>query len=929
MPSRYRTLLGKASKPWHRARNEPMRSTPRDTPRAQALATPEPLQPAPTSDTTLSATSSTVNEELEDIWDDAVCEFREITGIDLTDQETDLYLRIQDCHSHRSVVAAIDRVAQDLKAHHHQSDHVGTKIRASLRPIVRAMLRAGVFDIGGEAAASLSIPGGKAIFVAIGVLLKATEGVPARVDAVSALLRKYKQYVSRLDVRMAGSPLNHASRALAVAIFADMLRTFAVATKLMRQNRLVQFLAILAGKGDDVADLSKSTEELLQEETRLTLSEVHSAISLLSKRFCDELDRSDKAMRAVSSKVDTLSAGIGTISSAVAHVSSGVSLVHTGLAEVTSCLTTSGILAVPSRFDGHIEETKAKIDGLHQTVAAYSNKILAQVSEQTRGRYRLDHNSFYPLTLTVNGLGRAAFATRPVPLDMTSTIPATSVTAFSARVSLMYHDIVSFTRLAGDLISSYNELPFEDQVLLQRVIAHLYVTSATRVVGGSTDNTFEVVILSLIQLDAVVLAFLPLAAIYLAVFVYWKIFVSGVLRRIPATIGQETFVVVDVLGVPLEVPLDMCRSWQDLHSFLVRRFSGQTGVISTINGYVRSHEYRIMSADEGSAIIEPHLWEETVRAGMVVEMSIVMRQLSVLLQCPRCHTEVLRPPYDAWVQCALCGGSYRPSKDDAHEDLQNRPTSDVFLRRDQPLSQHTLQALPRTETSTRGSGQVVQWGRDSCSARNTTRASNHRVASTDEDLHNLDLVKRILVFHSIERRLTPSARTQLYIVFHRSPGRRTFAWSLVPHLEGVPFPGLSPINHYEIMQERRGMNAELRWITVVRPRAFHTSSGFLGVLALPPCRWSTSIGEVTDVLMRHHEPEPCYLSAEERRRWTCPKWICDLLVEWGPGWGMRAVANRAALFFYISAQSVRLENAKFHERVHTDDGYAYPCVQYL
>ena len=86
-----------------------------------------------------------------------------------------------------------------------------------------------------------------------------------------------------------------------------------------------------------------------------------------------------------------------------------------------------------------------------------------------------------------------------------------------------------------------------------------------------------------------------------------------------------------------------------MHGILLRHFIDMPGA-----EYVRSRAYTIMHTDEntglGEAIIEPSSWVQTVEAGMIFEMSIVVLQLTPLLQCPWCKTVTSQDPKDDWLQ---------------------------------------------------------------------------------------------------------------------------------------------------------------------------------------------------------------------------------------------------------------------------------------
>jgi hypothetical protein len=167
---------------------------------------------------------------------------------------------------------------------------------------------------------------------------------------------------------------------------------------------------------------------------------------------------------------------------------------------------------------------------------------------------------------------------------------------------------------------------------------------------------------------------------------------------------------------------------------------------------------------------------------------------------------------------------------------------------------------------------------------------------------------------------------QLYIILHKTQKPKSYEWSLVAHNAGVPLPGLRPLNHFELVWRRQ----EHKWVVHATRRLFHTHHRFMGVIALPPCDDEfVTISDVEDLLGRA-EPMPECLADDERRRWTGAKWICDLLVEWAPLFGINFISkleNRDLLLSLLSGLCTWLEEDMRHERVLTGDGYEYRCVR--
>ncbi|KZV58911.1 hypothetical protein PENSPDRAFT_695665 [Peniophora sp. CONT] len=84
----------------------------------------------------------------------------------------------------------------------------GRKILDVVKPIVHVVQL--FIDVGAEGASQVT-PGGKAIFVAIGALLQAAEGITALYNAIESLLRKVNASLARIRVYLEpSSPPNPA-----------------------------------------------------------------------------------------------------------------------------------------------------------------------------------------------------------------------------------------------------------------------------------------------------------------------------------------------------------------------------------------------------------------------------------------------------------------------------------------------------------------------------------------------------------------------------------------------------------------------------------------------------------------------------------------------------------------------------------------------
>ncbi|KZV76559.1 hypothetical protein PENSPDRAFT_423494 [Peniophora sp. CONT] len=290
---------------------------------------------------------------LADLWDEALYHYAQTTGVDLTDENTDLSQQLKNCAGYRDVVIALDRVAQAFEVYRNPHNGIGTRIRKALRPVVRAVISSGVLEASGETAASKAVPGGKALFVAVGLLLKATEGVSARFDALTKLLEKFHFFVTRLDVRTKSADLRTASRTLATRIFCNMLRTLAIAHKMMQRNRLEHFIVVLIGQGSDVSDLYRQTEDLMEEDVRLSLAELHDTVNDLTKLHI---------------ALERMEVGIHNITSGVNDISHRVRASQVDIANLSTTF---------SEYAGY---SRLNLDSIHQAILELPGRIQAQIA---------------------------------------------------------------------------------------------------------------------------------------------------------------------------------------------------------------------------------------------------------------------------------------------------------------------------------------------------------------------------------------------------------------------------------------------------------------------------------------------------------------------------------------------------------------------
>ncbi|VDC02870.1 unnamed protein product [Peniophora sp. CBMAI 1063] len=215
-----------------------------------------------------SMTSQAGVTDLGGLWSDALELYRKETKTDLL--SCDFADDILECTSGDEVLNIIYNEMESFKAFRGDSAQWG-KVRSVLKRVVDVVL---VFnDAIAETAASQGIPGGKAILVGFGILLTATKGVSERYNALEELFSQVVAYLDRLLVRLeARTELRPAARTVVLNVLAHVIRVLALATRLLKKNRLVHWIEVVSGN-HDMQDALAGLDKLTTLDTRMTLVE--------------------------------------------------------------------------------------------------------------------------------------------------------------------------------------------------------------------------------------------------------------------------------------------------------------------------------------------------------------------------------------------------------------------------------------------------------------------------------------------------------------------------------------------------------------------------------------------------------------------------------------------------------------------------------
>ncbi|KAI0028263.1 hypothetical protein K488DRAFT_73898 [Vararia minispora EC-137] len=161
-----------------------------------------------------------------------------------------------------------------------QGDLKWLKLVDKMKTIINVVLV--LNDTVAELASSLplrkKVPGGKAVFVALSVLLTATKGQSDRYDALEELFARHVFFLNRLNVRLGASvAFSDGTKKIFVDILLQLLETLSLSKKLLMKNRFVHYMQTLFGNRDMKAaldELDKLTAQEMQMTATATLGTV-------------------------------------------------------------------------------------------------------------------------------------------------------------------------------------------------------------------------------------------------------------------------------------------------------------------------------------------------------------------------------------------------------------------------------------------------------------------------------------------------------------------------------------------------------------------------------------------------------------------------------------------------------------------------------
>ncbi|VDC04283.1 unnamed protein product, partial [Peniophora sp. CBMAI 1063] len=241
------------------------------------------------------------SRDIDGIWQDALDQYRRSLPHDLNKLSERILGDLEACLTTAQIIDALEKTSESLDKRRNGNGLL-SRLRAVLKPLVYGL--SAILEAMGETA-STHVPGGKGIFVAVAILLKAAENVSAAFDDLERLLQRLQSFVERLTIRV-HAPMKDGSRSVAVRALVKTLKAVDLATRLIQRGRMRLFVRALFTKHDEVTAALLSLEDVTTDEERMTIAELSV-----------DMDKLTYAVRGVETSVSSLQGMTGATHMAV------------------------------------------------------------------------------------------------------------------------------------------------------------------------------------------------------------------------------------------------------------------------------------------------------------------------------------------------------------------------------------------------------------------------------------------------------------------------------------------------------------------------------------------------------------------------------------------------------------------------------------
>ncbi|KZV76324.1 hypothetical protein PENSPDRAFT_747783 [Peniophora sp. CONT] len=186
---------------------------------------------------------TTPKDAFRQLWTEALLKCEQSMSNDASQWQS-LLQRMDGCHKAEDVCVILDEAMLGFERFRGSNTTWGKLRNKYLKPAIEVLLLFN--DAIAETAASFpNVPGGKAMFVAFGVLLQATKGVSAYCEALVVLFEELNMFLESLRPRLhTPASLGPASKTIAITILAHLLDVVTHATRILSKRPWLGRLAL-------------------------------------------------------------------------------------------------------------------------------------------------------------------------------------------------------------------------------------------------------------------------------------------------------------------------------------------------------------------------------------------------------------------------------------------------------------------------------------------------------------------------------------------------------------------------------------------------------------------------------------------------------------------------------------------------------------
>ncbi|KAI9833220.1 MAG: hypothetical protein M1826_000133 [Phylliscum demangeonii] len=197
--------------------------------------------------------------QLNQIWDDALSQYTETTGINLHDT------RFPKPQSAEDLLIQLDQQQSNFSDFRKKKAKIFNALSRCLTPVER------LGKVASDGASTVFAPS-PLIFGAVIYLIKAAHGVSAAYDAIISLFETMDESICRLSVHLQHE-ISPELRRIVTEILATLMSICAWSTKYIKEGRALKYLKGLLGRGSAVQGALDRLKTLTENEAKMNENE--------------------------------------------------------------------------------------------------------------------------------------------------------------------------------------------------------------------------------------------------------------------------------------------------------------------------------------------------------------------------------------------------------------------------------------------------------------------------------------------------------------------------------------------------------------------------------------------------------------------------------------------------------------------------------